>query len=70
MGRGSAKGSGVEALVRFRDLVERAAKSGVIDPLISIDVHLVNAFCMLEWEPMRADVEKAVPEILPWLRWQ
>ena len=61
---------GCEALVHFRNLVEHAATSGSIEPLVCLDTELENCFCTLEWENMRADLEQHLPSILPWVAWQ
>ena len=61
---------GCEALVHFRDLVERAASTGTIDPLVSVDSDLANCFCTLEWDTMREDLQTIVPEVMPWVSWQ
>jgi hypothetical protein len=38
--------------------------------LVCIDIDLENAFCTLEWRQLREDVQKAAPEMRPWVDWQ
>ena len=61
---------GVEATVHFRDIVEFAAQSGAIGPLVVMDVDMANCFCTLEWDEMRKDVADVTPSALPWIAWQ
>ena len=49
---------GCEGLVHFRDLVERVASTGTIDPLVSVVSDLANCFCTLEWDTMREDLQR------------
>ena len=58
-----------EALFHFRDTVERAAKIGSIEPVVSMDADMANCFCTLEWDPMRENVAQELPEIEKWMSW-
>ena len=58
-----------EALVHFRDTVERAALCGLIDPVVAIDADMASCFCTLEWEPSRAAVEELLPGRSKWQAW-
>ena len=61
---------GCESLVHFRSVVESAARSGAIEPIICLDIDLENCFCTLEWDEMRGDLDKHLPDVLPWIAWQ
>ena len=66
---GVAMPGGAEAMVHFRDVVEKLAVEGSISPLVILDLDMVNALCSAEWEAVRDAIKQELPSQLPWLEW-
>ncbi len=58
-----------EGLVHWRGTVEELAIEGVIEPVVAVDVDLVNMFGNAEWPQIRAALQDDLDEILAWTEW-
>ena len=59
-----------EALAHWRGTIEELILAGVLDPMIAVDIDLVNMFGNVEWSSIRAALQEHFPEALPWTSWQ
>eukprot|EP00973_Karenia_brevis_P050186 6963523-Karenia_brevis.AAC.1 len=66
---GLAMPGGCEALVHWQNTLEELATSGVVAPLVALDLDCCNMFGSLEWPSIRKEVEKHFPETLQWTTW-
>ena len=64
---GVAVPGGAEALIHFRTLIEQGLAQG--DATAVVDVDWQNAFPSLEWDGIRAAVDKHLPNLSAWIRW-
>ncbi len=55
--------------MHWRGTVEELVKSGVLEPLVAIDVDLVNTFGSAEWPQIREAIDEHFPEASAWTEW-
>ena len=66
---GLAMPGGAEAMVHWRNTLEELATSGVIPPLVALDLDCCNMFGSLEWPSIRDAVARHFPDIQAWTEW-
>ncbi len=60
----------VEAMVHWRGTVEELVKDGHLQPMVAIDVDLVNMFGNAEWPQIREAINEFFADISPWTEWR
>ena len=66
---GMAMPGAAEAIIHWRGTVEEMAMSGLIPPLVALDLDLCNMFGSTEWPPIRAAIAKHFPAAEAWTSW-
>eukprot|EP00973_Karenia_brevis_P045845 6349660-Karenia_brevis.AAC.1 len=60
---------GAEAIIHWRSTVEEIAISGMIPPLVALDLDLCNMFGSIEWPSIRASIAAHFPAASAWTDW-